>query len=334
LVAEDRESASQLIERIQTPAREQGITSFAIEQVLMSLKARNLTPEQSILALRHVIERFVAGKHKQIGGADLAQAFEQMMDETMERAQRFCTTVAEGSFDLVFEPIVELNTGVISHFEVLSRFRSGHSPADTILFAEDLDLADSFDLALVVKAFNLLDPQDDGPSIAINLSGRSFCNPSSFLKLSALLSRNRALAKRVLIEITETVELPDVAAADRAIQLLRKMGYRVGIDDFGSGAASLQYLHGLSVDFVKLDGSLIERLGKSPREDALVRSVLASCGELKVETIAEWIDTPEKLKRCTEIGVRFGQGRQFGAPLLALPPSAKPRSIQPRRHMQ
>jgi EAL domain-containing protein (putative c-di-GMP-specific phosphodiesterase class I) len=178
-----------------------------------------------------------------------------------------------------------------------------------------------------------LDAQDEGPSIAINLSGRSISNPASFLKLSALLSRNRALAKRVLIEITETVELPDLTAADAAIQLLRNMGYRLGIDDFGSGAASLQYLHGLSVDFVKLDGKLIARLGNSQREDALVRSVLASCGELKVDTIAEWIDTPQKLKRCTEMGVRFGQGRQFGPPLLALPASAKPRGIQPRRHM-
>lgn len=333
LVAKDRASASQLADRIQTPAREQGINSFEIEQVLLSLKGRNLTPEQNILALRYVIDRFAEGKYDQRAGGDLAQVFERMMDETMERAQLFCATVAEGSFDLVFEPIVELNTGAISHYEVLSRFRSGHSPADTIRFAEDLDLADSFDLALVVKAFNLLDAQDEGPSIAINLSGRSISNPASFLKLSALLSRNRALAKRVLIEITETVELPDLTAADAAIQLLRNMGYRLGIDDFGSGAASLQYLHGLSVDFVKLDGKLIARLGNSQREDALVRSVLASCGELKVDTIAEWIDTPQKLKRCTEMGVRFGQGRQFGPPLLALPASAKPRGIQPRRHM-
>jgi len=324
VVTENLDTAGELADRIQNPARARGIDNFEMEQVLLSLKGRNLTPEQNILALRHVIDRFAEGKHKTLPGADLAQIFEAMMDETVARAQLFCTTVAEGSFDLVFEPIVELKSGRVAHYEALTRFRSGHSPADTIRFAEDLELADSFDLALIMKAFNLLEEASASASIAINVSARSISDPASFSLLSALLLRRSALAKRVLIEVTETVELPDLVAADRAVQTLRRMGYRVGIDDFGSGAATLQYLHGLTVDFVKVDGGLIERLGKSPREDALVRSVLASCSELGVETIAEWIDSPEKLKRCSTFGFQFGQGRHFGAALTSLPRAAKP----------
>ena len=97
------------------------------------------------------------------------------------------------------------------------------------------------------------------------------------------------------------------------------MGYRVGIDDFGSGAASLQYLHGFTVDFVKVDGAVIQRLGKSPREDALLKSVLSTCTELEIETVAEWIDSPEKLQRCRDIGFHYGQGRHFGGSLSELP---------------
>ncbi len=324
VVTENLNTAGELADRIQDPARARGIDNFEMEQVLLSLKGHNLSPEQNILALRHVIERFAEGKHKSLPGADLAQIFETMMDETVARAQLFCTTVAEGSFDLVFEPIVALKTGAVTHYEALTRFRSGHSPADTIRFAEDLELADSFDLALIIKAFNLLEEEAGGACIAINISARSISDPSSFSLLSALLLRRSALAKRVLIEVTETVELPDLVAADRAIQTLRRMGYRVGIDDFGAGAATLQYLHGLTVDFVKVDGGLIDKLGKSPREDALVRSVLASCSELGVETIAEWIDSPEKLKHCKAFGFQFGQGRHFGAALKTLPTAAKP----------
>jgi EAL domain-containing protein (putative c-di-GMP-specific phosphodiesterase class I) len=331
VVTETLNAAGKLADRIQNPARERGINNLEMEQVLLSLKGRNLSPEQNILALRHVIERFAQGKHKTLPGADLAQIFETMMDETVARAQHFCTTVAEGNFDLVFEPIVELKTGSVTHYEALTRFRSGHSPADTIRFAEDLELADSFDLALIMKAFNLLEEDSAGTRIAINISARSISDPSSFYLLSALLMRRSALAKRVLIEVTETVELPDLVAADRAIQILRRMGYRVGIDDFGAGAATLQYLHGLTVDFVKVDGGLIDKLGKSAREDALVRSVLASCSELGVETIAEWIDSPEKLNRCKTFGFQFGQGRHFGAALNALPPAVNP--LQ-RRHIR
>jgi EAL domain-containing protein (putative c-di-GMP-specific phosphodiesterase class I) len=331
VVTENLNTAGELADRIQNPARARGIENFEMEQVLLSLKGRNLTPEQNILALRHVIERFAEGKHKSPPGADLAQIFETMMDETVARAQHFCTTVAEGSFDLVFEPIVDLKTGAVAHYEALTRFRSGHSPADTIRFAEDLELADSFDLALIMKAFNVLEEEDSADaSIAINISARSISDPSSFSLLSALLLRRSTLAKRVLIEVTETVELPDLVAADRAVQTLRRIGYRVGIDDFGAGAATLQYLHGLTVDFVKVDGGLIDKLGKSAREDALVRSVLSSCRELGVETIAEWIDSPEKLKLCSTFGFQFGQGRHFGAALKALP--RKTNRLQ-RRHL-
>ncbi len=308
VVTANLNTAGELADRIQKPARARGIDNFEMEQVLL-----------------HVIDRFAQGKHKALPGADLAQIFETMMDETVARAQLFCTTVAEGSFDLVFEPIVELKTGVVAHYEALTRFRSGQSPADTIRFAEDLELADSFDLALIMKAFNVLEEEDSqGASIAINISARSISDPSSFSLLSALLLRRSSLSKRVLIEVTETVELPDLVAADRAIQTLRRMGYRVGIDDFGAGAATLQYLHGLSVDFVKVDGGLIDKLGKSRREDALVRSVLSSCKELGVETIAEWIDSPEKFKRCSSFGFELGQGRHFGAALKSLPRKAKP----------
>src|SRR5205807_5625873 len=86
----------------------------------------------------------------------------------------------------------------------------------------------------------LEEDEAESTSIAINVSARSISDPSSFSLLSALLLRRSRVAKRVLIEVTETVELPDLAAADRAIQTLRRMGYRIGIDDFGAGAATLQ----------------------------------------------------------------------------------------------
>jgi EAL domain-containing protein (putative c-di-GMP-specific phosphodiesterase class I) len=70
---------------------------------------------------------------------------------------------------------------------------------------------------------------------------------------------------------------------------------------------------------VKVDGKLIERLGKSEREDAILKTVLESCAAMKIETIAEWIDSPGKLKACLDFGFTFGQGRQFGEPLHKLP---------------
>ena len=332
IVTEDPRAAKGLAATIQSAIRERGLDTLQIEEVLLSLKGTNLTPEQNVLALRHVVSRFTEGKLKDVPTSDLADTFDKMMEETLAKAQKFNATVADGAFNLAFEPIVDLKTGTPSHFEALSRFEAGQSPAEMIRFAEELCLSDGLDVAVALKAFSAL---ESDPSIkahiAINISGRSFANPLSFGMLAGLLAKKRALAKRVLIEMTETAEVPDVAAADKAIQSLRQMGYRVGIDDFGAGAASLQYLHGLTVDFVKVDGSVIQRLGKSPREDALLKSVLATCTELHIETVAEWIDSADKLRRCRDIGFQFGQGRHFGASLAELPREVSKQTRNVRR---
>jgi EAL domain-containing protein (putative c-di-GMP-specific phosphodiesterase class I) len=112
---------------------------------------------------------------------------------------------------------------------------------------------------------------------------------------------------------------------------MRAMGYRVGIDDFGAGAASLQYLHGFSVDFLKVDGSLIRRIGNSQRDDALLKGVLQTCSDLGIETVAEWIDSPEKLQRCRDIGFMMGQGRYFGGALTEFPKPMMLMNARPKR---
>ena len=332
VLTEGPASSKDLAARIQDPARAHGLAQLKTEEVLLSLKDRDLNREQITLALRHVVSRFAEGKLQAPPGANLSQVFEQLLNETISRAQGFCATVADGKFDLAFEPIVELKSMVTAHYEALTRFQPGQSPADTIRFAEDLGLADFFDLALAVKFFDMLERDPSViASIAINVSGRSIANSSSFAMLEGLLRRQRAFAKRVLIEITETVEMTDLAAANKAIQSLRKMGYRVGIDDFGSGAATQQYLDALGVDFIKIDGSLISKIGQSESDDAYLKSVIRHCAERRIETIAEWIDSAEKLKRCVAMGFKLGQGRHFGATLTSLPHVTRDGAYRPQR---
>ena len=109
------------------------------------------------------------------------------------------------------------------------------------------------------------------------------------------------------------------------------MGYRVGLDDFGAGAASLQYLHAFTVDYVKFDGSLIKKIGTSKRDDLLLAGMVKMCGELAVQTIAECIETAEMKQRCRELGFDLGQGWHLGKPapkpVLAVDQSAKRKGV-------
>jgi EAL domain-containing protein (putative c-di-GMP-specific phosphodiesterase class I) len=331
VISDDPDAAKNLAQNIRSAVRERGIDQLEVEEYLVSLKNRGLTPEQTMLALRYVVGRFAKNDLPADHGTDLAQLFDTLVTETLERANALNARVSDGAFDLVFEPIIELDRNTPSHYEALTRFAPGESPAETIKFAEELGLAETFDLAVIVKVFAMLEREQSSTMIAINVSAKSIGTASSFAMLAGLLMRKRALAHRVLIEITESAELPDITAADQAIQAMRSMGYRVGIDDFGAGAASLQYLHALTVDFLKVDGSLIRRLGKSPREDALIKGVLQTCRELGIETIAEWIDSPEKLQRCRAMGFVLGQGRYFGGAVSEFP---KPAMLAPTRRMR
>jgi EAL domain-containing protein (putative c-di-GMP-specific phosphodiesterase class I) len=97
------------------------------------------------------------------------------------------------------------------------------------------------------------------------------------------------------------------------------MGYRVGLDDFGAGAASVNYLHAFPVDFVKFDGAMIVKIGSSKRDDALLAGLAKLCGELGVITIAEWIESEAMAKAAKAMGFHHGQGKWLGAPTLEIP---------------
>ena len=140
--------------------------------------------------------------------------------------------------------------------------------------------------------------------------------------LAALLAKNRKLAPRLLIEITETAAIEDLDSAGKAVAALRAMGYRVGLDDFGAGAASVNYLHAFPVDFVKFDGAMIKKIGSSPRDDALLGGLAKLCAEMGITTIAEWIEDQAMADAARALGFKHGQGRHLGAPTADIPDAA------------
>jgi EAL domain-containing protein (putative c-di-GMP-specific phosphodiesterase class I) len=309
-----------LAQAVRDALEQGGLGSLPVEETLVSLKAQGLSPDQRVLALRYVTERLSRRRPGEKLPADLGIAFESMMRETEARALRLTDTVAEGSFDLAFQPIVKLATNEVSHYEALARFAQNQNTGETIQFVEALGIADAFDAAAAIKVISAIEREGiNGSSIALNLSGHTISTPSSFALVAGFLARKRALARRVLIEVTETAEISDLEAANKALQGLRDLGYRVGLDDFGAGAASFQYLHAFGVDFVKIDGSLVKEIGKSPRDDALLKSILKLCGELNIETIAELVADKPTLDRDREMGFDMGQGNVFGEPASNLP---------------
>jgi EAL domain-containing protein (putative c-di-GMP-specific phosphodiesterase class I) len=303
-----------------------GLTPPLIAETRMALQGPGLSPEQRILSLRYVIGRFAEKGKIEVGDGDIGSAFASMMEETQSRLAAMSRTVGEGAFEVAYQPIADLATGKVSHYEALARFTGPEGTGETVKFIEALGIANSFDLAVANKVLGLIE-QHPNAHIAFNVSGATIASPASFGMLAAILAKRRKLAPRTLIEITETAAIADMEAAGKAIQALREMGFRVGLDDFGAGAASVNYLHAFQVDFVKFDGAMIQKIGASKRDDALLAGLAKLCGEMGTTTIAEWIETKAMAEAARAMGFQHGQGKWLGAPLKEIPaaPSASAR---------
>ena len=301
---------------VKTAIAQGGGGDAVVKETLVPLQADAISEEQRLLAVRYTIDQF-ATRGRVVGEGDIAAAFTVMLEDTQRRLSDMTRVVGEGAFEVAYQPIVHLATGKLSHYEALTRFDNAQGTAESVKFIEALGISEGFDLAVAGKILAQVEDDDrKGVEIAFNVSGATIASPSAFGMLAGILAKRRRVAPRVLIEITETAAIHDLEGAAKAVEALRGMGYRVGLDDFGAGAASINYLHAFNIDFVKFDGGLVKKIGTSKREDALLGGLTKLCAELGVTTIAECIESEAMAKAAAALGFDKGQGRYLGAPSL------------------
>ncbi len=313
LVRNGGESPELLLRRLTAAASKAGVP-VEVSGANADLQSR-ATPsgdEQGMRALKFALDAFIKGGPQTAGAA-----FGAILARTNADAKAFSKQVARKEFRLAYQPIVSLKTGELHHFEVLSRLADDDaSPASMIQMAEELELIHDLDMAVAEQVIRKM-TQAAGRrlNLAVNLSARSLMRPAF---LQALLDKARAggptLVGRLIFEVTESAALDDLEAANNNIQALRQAGYPVCLDDFGSGAATLSYLRALAVDTVKIDGQYVKDIAAGGRADSVVRHIAGLCRDLKVESVAEMIETREAAQILLTMGVDFGQGYHFGRP--------------------
>ncbi|MFK5949983.1 MAG: EAL domain-containing protein [Methylococcales bacterium] len=224
-------------------------------------------------------------------------------------------------FFLVFQPVVDLNNGDISHYETLIRMRdeSGNTlyPNDFIPVAERMGLIHSIDLWVVSEAIDFLAGLERSRahlSLAINLSGFAFQDKSLLPAIKEKLELTWVNAKRITFEITETAAVENFEQTRDMILQIRALGCKFALDDFGAGFCSFNYLKSFPVDYVKIDGQFIRNLINDETDQVLVRSMAEIAKKLGKKTIAEFVESAEIIVILKEMGIDFGQGYVFGKP--------------------
>jgi PAS domain S-box-containing protein len=283
------------------------------------LDVADIPPDEAARALTYTLNRFA--RESQNGGdlAALMADLQPRLSATVRQMNDVRTTVESGSFDLMFQPIVDLWTNVVHHFECLVRFKGddNKSPYETVAFAEDVGMVGMLDMALLERAIEIMrSPVANTESLrfAVNLSGRSLSDPSVVRRLREILAGTGDLRKRLVFEMTESAEILDLRAVNEVIQGIRKQGHEVCIDDFGAGNAAFHYLRALKVDNVKIDGSYIKDAMRSNEDVSFIKAIVQLCTDLGVTTTAEYVEDQETANLLRLLKVRFGQGWYFGKP--------------------
>ncbi|MFD2232423.1 EAL domain-containing protein [Phaeospirillum tilakii] len=283
------------------------------------LDVADIPPDEAARALTYTLNRF--SRDSRNGGdlASLMRDLQPRLSATVRQMNEVRQLVGSGDFDLMFQPIVDLWTNVVHHFECLVRFQGddARSPYETVAFAEDVGMVGMLDLALLERAIRIMRSpvaRSDSLRFAVNLSGRSLSDPAVVRELRRILAGAGDLRRRLVFEMTESAEILDLRAVNEVIQGIRAQGHEVCLDDFGAGNAAFHYLRALKVDNVKIDGSYIRDAMRSNENVSFIKAIVQLCTDLGITTTAEYVEDQETAALLRVLKVRFGQGWYFGKP--------------------
>lgn len=230
---------------------------------------------------------------------------------------RFRDAVMNGRLRAARQPIVDVRTGVVSHYEMLARFDGEDSPMGLITAAEKSGQISHLDYVMVRATIARLaaDP-DPRLRLAVNISGESIQRMDITDELCALIAGHEFRRSRLIIEVTESSYIRDIEMAAHCVNRLRATGVSVSLDDFGAGAASFGYLRALDVDGLKFDGGFLSPANSSDRSVALMRNIARMCAELGISSVGERVETEADLRVLLDCGIRYAQGYLFGRPAI------------------
>lgn len=279
----------------------------------------DLSEEDMGKALVYAINKFTTATGR-FTIDNLDSGYQEMLADSRQKLKAFKNILSKGTFDIMLQPIVHLETLEVHHYEALVRFHElgeGVSPYEYITFAEEAGLIHEFDLAMVKKVIQKVQKGNDQGAnmiLAVNLSGKSVQNKQFVEDLIKEISGLDAIRHQLLFELTESSQIQDLESVNEVLNRLRSLGHHVCLDDFGAGAAGFQYLKALEIDTVKIDGVYIRDGLKDKNSKALLQSMAQLCKDINVSTIGEWVETKEQLDFLKEIGIGYGQGYLFGKP--------------------
>jgi diguanylate cyclase (GGDEF)-like protein/PAS domain S-box-containing protein len=227
--------------------------------------------------------------------------------------------------ELYYQPIVSLTTGQVAGFEALVRWQHAEEgllfPSRFISMAEETGLIIPLSWWVLRTACHQMSqwcsqfPNYACLTMSVNLSSKQFSMPGLKDRIQQILQEANLEPTHLKLELTESLVMEDVAGVTTVLNELQALGIRLAIDDFGTGYSSLSYLPRFPLTTLKIDQSFVHRLGDCNDNLEIVRTILSLAHKLRLDVVAEGVETEGQATKLREMGCEYGQGYFFHKPL-------------------
>ena len=232
--------------------------------------------------------------------------------------------IERGEIIVFYQPIVSLRTGKIAGFEALSRWRKSNEilpPAEFIPVAEETGLIVPMNRVLMLEASRQLTQwQSSFPCtppliMSINVTPRQFESSELVDEMQKIIQETGAASENIHLEITETATMENGDIALERLASLKALGFRLSIDDFGTGFSSLSRLRRFPVDALKIDRVFISTMSEDRDSFGIVRLIITLAHSMGLQVVAEGTETPEQVAQVRNLGCEMAQGFYYSRPV-------------------
>ncbi len=296
---------------------------FVSASVGIAIGSGNEAPEALI---RDADSALYRAKERGRGGYEI---FDEVMRsrviEHMQVENDLRRALQREELELHYQPVIKLSDGSIVALEALLRWnhpeRGLVRPVGFIPVAEESRLIVPIGRWVIEQAcrqaaaWQELHPDSAPVSVAVNLSAREIADPDLLSHIEGSVRANRIDPSSLWLELTETTLLDDTSFVERTLELLKGLGVRLVLDDFGVGFSSLGSLKRLPLSMIKLDRTFVENLSEGSHDAAIVRAVNEMADTIGIGVVAEGIETHEQVRMASALGCGFAQGFHFSEPV-------------------
>jgi diguanylate cyclase (GGDEF)-like protein len=325
-LAEARAWAEQVRLTVRQPYRVGDQDMFISTSVGLFNTASEKRPPTPAEALRDADLALYASK---AAGRDRVAIFHPQLRTARMRSSHLMAglrrALAHNELDVHYQPVVDMATGRVVAVEALLRWNTTGTPtppSEFIPIAEETGLIGPLGKWVLDRACREAQPwhEQHGLAVSVNVSARQLDDPEFANQVVAALHEASLPGRALILEVTESslVATSTYSSAVSHFKQLRSHGVRMAIDDFGTGYSSLAYLHHLPIDIVKLDSSFVQQTAGrvlGAQSWAFTRAILNMINALRLQAVAEGVETAEQARALRQVSCPLGQGFLFARPM-------------------